>query len=318
MYDHNKMLVARVEKYTAKFLNDRANTISTRNEQTERDFPTVFVDNLPMTPQCAAFVNQVRVAMPNLKLGLYQGGDVDHHGRINSVAVYREGDTYALGRVGFRDVAVSSTKWHYFVYSRKISNSKIYGSRWQHYIKSSEKPESTLKQAKKYLVPYSPLELAGISIDEFTKDVRSERSSKHSGMRSMFRDLVMGDEKLLIAEVKKLVQDGYKFLNPKFADKVATYLSAEGAYTQEAEKRLDAYFMNIGNEDTEVVEYENMVREDTMHCDTPTPKETKVIKTEDIPFDLQLKISSLQVAEPMHYIEGLGMRVGDRTFWVQR
>ena len=318
MYDHNKMAVSRIEKFTVKYLNDRANTIRTTSEEQERNYPTIMVDNLPMTPQCAAFVNQLRGAMPNLKVGLCQGGDVDHHARVNSVAVYREDDTYALGRVGFRDVGVSSTKNHYFVYSRKIINQKIYPSRWQYHIKSSEKPENVLKQAKKYLIPYTPVELADISIDEFTRDVRKERSDKHSGMRGMFRDMILGDEAMVIAEVKRMVQDGYKFLNPKFAEKVANYLTAEGAYIQEAEKRLDAYFMNIGSESTEVVQYENMVTSDSMYCDTPKPKETVVIKTDDIPYDLQLKIASLQVAEPMHYIEGLGMRVGDRTFWVQR
>ena len=318
MYDHNKMAVSRIEKYTAKYLNDHANAIRTLTEQSDLNFPAVVVDNLPMTPQCAAFVNQLRGAMPNLKVGLYQLGDVDHHARVNGVAVYREDDTYAIGRIGFRDVAVSSTKMHYFVYSRKISNSKLYPSRWQYYIKSSEKMESVLKQAKKYLIPYTPVELADISIDEFTKDVRKERSDKHSSMRSKFRSMVIDDETLVINEFKRLVESGYQFLNPKFAEKVANYLAAEGAYVQEAEKRLDAYFMNVGSESTEVVQYENMVTSDSMYCDTPKPKETVVIKTDDIPYDLQLKIASLQVAEPMHYIEGLGMRVGDRTFWVQR
>ena len=318
MYDHNKMAVSRIEKYTAKYLNDHANAIRTLTEQSDLNFPAVVVDNLPMTPQCAAFVNQLRGAMPNLKVGLCQGGDVDHHARVNGVAVYREDDTYAVGRVGLRDVGVSSIKNHSFVFSRKIINQKIYPNRWQYHIKSSEKMESVLKQAKKYLIPYTPVELADISIDEFTRDVRKERSDKHSGMRGMFRDMVLGDETLVISEFKRLVESGYQFLNPKFAEKVANYLSAEGAYKQEAEKRLDAYFMNIGSESTEVVQYENMVTSDSMYGDSPKPKETVVIKTEDIPYDLQLKIASLQVAEPMHYIEGLGMRVGDRTFWVQR
>lgn len=318
MYDHNKMAVSRVEKFTAKYLNDLDNSARTMSEQAERDFPRIIVDNLPLTPQCAAFVNQLRVAMPNLKIGVSQGGDVDHHSRVHSVAVYREDDTYCMGRVGFRDVGVSSTKNHYFVYSRKIANAKIYGSRWQHYIKSSEKVENVLKQAKKYLIPYTPTELAGISVDEFTKDVRSERANKRSSMRSMFRNMVMDDEALLVDEFKRLVQSGYQFLNPKFAEKVAKYLSAEGAYAQEVEKRLDAYFMNIGSENTEVVQYENMVTSDSMYSDSPKPSQTIVIKTDDIPYDLRLKIASLQVAEPMHYIEGLGMRVGDRTFWVQR
>lgn len=313
-YEHNKYLVSKIDAYTQKFINDRANI----NPDYETNFPIVMVDGLPLNPQCADLLTNLRLTMPNLKIGISRGGDVDYHNRVQSVCVYRENDTYAIGRIGFRDVAVSSTKMHYFVYSRKISNSKLYPSRWQYYVKSSEKMESVLKQAKKYLIPYAPEETANITVDEFTGDVRRERATRHSGMRNTFRDMVLGDEAMVIAEVKRMVQDGYKFLNPKFAEKVAAYLAAEGAYAQEAEKRLDAYFMNVGSESTEVVQYENMVTSDSMYGDSPKPKETVVIKTDDIPYDLQLKIASLQVAEPMHYIEGLGMRVGDRTFWVQR
>lgn len=314
-YEHDKYMVSKIEAYTQKFEEDRANVVVTMNAD---DPQPVMVDGLPLTEKCAEFVTELRKAMPDLKIGIHKGGDINSDRHIMSVAVYRKNDTYALGRIGFRDVGVSAYKHHYFVYSRKIINQKIYPNRWQYHIKSSEKLPSVIKAAKQYLIPYAPLDLAGISVDEFTRTVRRDRSAAHSSMRTTFREMVLGDEALFIAEIKRLVRDGYKFLNPKFADKVATYLSAEGSYAQEVEKRMDAYFMNIGDETTEVVEYENMVREDTMYCDTPMHKDTKVIKTEDIPFDLQLKISSLQVATPMHYVEGLGMRVGDRTFWVQR
>jgi hypothetical protein len=69
--------------------------------------------------------------------------------------------------------------------------------------------------------------------------------------------------------------------------------------------------MIVGDEKTTVIEYDGL------------EKDTKAkgyieLATQDIPFGLQLKIASLQVATPRNYVEDLGMRVSDRTFWVQR
>ena len=316
-YDHSKYTVRNVEKCTAEYLNRASNTVETVNPD---DPKPVIVDNIPLTPQCAAMVAAVREAMPNLKIGLGgSGGDYDtYHKGMNSVIVYREGDVQALGRIGFRDVAISGYKHHYFVFSRKITNQKCNPGRWQYNTKSSEDMGKALKFAKQYLIPYAPQELANISIDDFTRVFERERRESYSRTRMNFRDMVMGDEELLIEEIKRLVATGYQFLKPQFAEKVAAYLSAEGAYKQNTERRLDAYFMDIGPETTTIVEYEDMVDINGQTAMLTKPKDTKVVKTEDIPFDLQLKISSLQVAEPLHYVEDLGMRVGDRTFWVQR
>ena len=105
-YEHNKHLVSKIDAYTQKFINDRANI----NPDDATNFPIVMVDGLPLNPQCADLLTNLRLTMPNLKIGISRGGDVDYHNRIQSVCVYRENDTYAIGRIGFRDVAVSSTK----------------------------------------------------------------------------------------------------------------------------------------------------------------------------------------------------------------
>ena len=108
-----------------------------------------------------------------------------------------------------------------------------------------------------------------------------------------------------------MVRSGYKFVNHKITQRIEAYINATEVKKEADNKQLNAYFMSIGPETTEIVEYENM-------GDTSKPKGYQAIKTQDIPFDLQLKLASLQVATPMNYVENLGMRVGDRTFWVQR
>lgn len=312
-YDHSKYTVANYTKQSEKIKTEWANNTNTHNED---DPVPVMVDGLPLEPKCAAVLREVQRAIPNLKF--LAANDKDINGFVRTVALYREGDAYVLGRVGYRDVAVNGYKERYFVHSRKIINQKIYGNRWQHHAKSSEKLESVVKYARQFLIPYSPTELSDISVDEFTQKTRRERSDIHSAMRQKFRTMLLDNEELIVNELKHLVTKGYTFLKPEFAERVAAYLSAEGAYTQQKEQRLNAYFMNIGDTTTEIVEYEDMVTSDNMYDRNTKPKSTTTVPTADIPFDLQMKIASLQVAEPMHYVDGLGMRVGDRSFWVQR
>ena len=316
-YEHAKYTVARIEHHTQQFIARLANQISTHNEGDP--VPTI-VDGLPLTTACAQMVKAVREFMPDVKIGLGgSGGDYDTYAKgLASVFVYREGDVYGMGRIGFRDVAVTGYKHHFFVYSRKISNTKVNPGRWQYFTKSSENMGTALKQAKKYLIPYSPTEVAGRTAEDFAETLARQRRVAHSSMRQALREMVNEYEEDLLNEIKHLIKVGHTFLKPKFAERVAAYLSSEGAYTQEAERRLDAYFMNVGEITTEIVEYENMVDGDGYSNIRATPKATNTLATQDIPFDLQMKIASLQVAEPMHYIEDLGMRVGERTFWVQR
>lgn len=316
-YQHDKYTVAKIEKHTQEFISRLASQVSTRNED---DPVPVMVDGLPLSTACAEMVKAVREFMPDIKIGLGgSGGDYDTYAKgLASVFVYREGDVYGMGRIGFRDVAINGYKHHYFVYSRKISNQKVHPSRWQYHTKSSEDMGKALKQVKKFLIPYSPTEVAGRTAEDFAETLARQRRVAHSHMRTMLREMVNENEDDLMNEIKHLIKIGHTFLKPKFAERVAAYLSSEGAYKQESDRRLNAYFMSIGETMTEIVEYENMVNGDGYNNTNTTPKATSMVATQDIPFDLQMKIASLQVAEPMHYIEGLGMRVGDRTFWVQR
>ena len=155
-------------------------------------------------------------------------------------------------------------------------------------------------------------EIAGHTIDDFTKTVRYERNNAGAKMGQAWRDIVQGSEgEELKAELISMVREGYKFVNHKITARIEAYINAIEAKKEADNKQLNAYFVHISPETTEIVEYENM-------GDSSKPKGYNKINTQDLPFDLQLKIASLQVATSMNYIEDLGMRVGDRTFWVQR
>ena len=271
----------------------------------------VQVDGLWLCKSCAEIVGELRKKMPDLKIGANRDTR-NWNAMLSDVVVYREGEPYALGRIGHGDVAISGTEYKYYVLSRNLRKARGGWGRWQNYITASVKMSTVLSTAKKALVPYTMHEVAALTVDDFTATVRRQRNHARGGLSSAWREIVgdvNGEE--LKDELIAMVRSGYKFMNHKITARIENYIIALDVKQTVDNKQLNAYFMAIGPETTDIVEYENM-------GDTSKPKGYTKVNTQDIPFDLQLKIASLQIATPMNYIEDLGMRVGDRTFWVQR
>ena len=270
----------------------------------------VLVDGLWLCRECATIVGELRKKHKDLKIGANR--DTRHWaGLLADVVVYREGEAYALGRIGHGDVGIGTTDYKYYILSRKLRKARGGWGRWQNYIKASNDMKNVLKLVKAAFVPYAPAEIANMSVDEFAKSIRTERRVADGMTTTAWRQVAsaLGDE--LRDELCAMVSAGYQFKNHKITESIANYIATKAAKAEVDAKRLDAYFMIVGDAKTTVIEYEGLEK------DTKA-KAYNEIKTEDIPFDLQLKIASLQVATPMNYVEDLGMRVGDTTFWVQR
>ena len=270
----------------------------------------VLVDGLWLCKECANIVGELRKKHKDLKIGANR--DTRHWaGLLADVVVYREGEPYAYGRIGHGDVGIGTTDYKYYILSRKLRKARGGWGRWQNYIKASNDMKNVLKLVKAAFVPYAPAEIANMSVDDFTISIRRDRNIANNLANSAWRQVAseLGDE--LRDELVAMVNEGYQFKNHKITERIAAYIQADANKKEIYSKRLDAYFMIVGGDKTTVIEYEGLEK------DTKA-KAYNEIKTEDIPFDLQLKIASLQVATPMNYVEDLGMRVGDTTFWVQR
>lgn len=306
-FKHENYTIENVLEYTEKAKKEQANKI---DEYMRADGSAVEVDGLWLCKECANIVGELRKKHPDLKIGVNR--ETRHWaGRLADVVVYREGEPYALGRIGHGDVGIGTTDYKYYILSRKLRKARGGWGRWQNYVKASVEMKNVLKQVKTAFVPYAPAEIAYMSVDEFTKSIRRERSVADGMTNGAWRQVTstLGDE--LRDELCAMVAEGYQFKNHKITGSILAYIDAKKAKAEVDAKRLDAYFLIVGDAKTTVIEYEGLEK------DTKA-KAYNEVNTQDIPFDLQLKIASLQVATPMNYVEELGMRVGDRTFWVQR
>ena len=306
-FKHEHYTIEHVLEYTEKAKKEQANKI---DEYMKADGSAVEVDGLWLCKECANIVGELRKKYKDLKIGVNR--DTRHWaGRLADVVVYREGEPYALGRIGHGDVGIGTTDYKYYILSRKLRKARGGWGRWQNYVKASVEMKNVLKLVKTAFVPYAPAEVANMSIDKFTESIRRERAVADGMTTGAWRQVAstLGDE--LRDELCAMVAEGYQFKNHKITESISTYIAMKATKAEVDAKRLDAYFMIVGDEKTTVIEYDGLEK-------YTKAKAYNEINTQDLPFDLQLKIASLQVATPMNYVEELGMRVGDRTFWVQR
>ena len=304
-FKHEHYEMAHVLQYTEKAKQKQLGNIDEADK-----IKGVLVDGLWLCREAANIVNELRKKHKDLKIGANR--DTRHWaGLLADVVVYREGEPYAYGRIGHGDVGVGTTDYKYYILSRKLRKARGGWGRWQNYIKASVDMKNVLKMVNSAFVPYAPAEIANMSADEFTQSIRRERTIANNVAHSAWRQVAseLGDE--LRDELCAMVNEGYQFKNHKITERIVHYMNCEANRKEIHAKRLDAYFMIISPEKSTIIEYEGLER------DTKA-KAYNEINTADIPFDLQLKIASLQVATPMNYVEDLGMRVSDMTFWVQR
>ena len=306
-FKHEHYTIEHVLEYTEKAKKEQANKI---DEYMKADGSAVEVDGLWLCKECANIVGELRKKYKDLKIGANR--DTRHwSGRLADVVVYREGEPYAYGRIGHGDIGIGTTEYKYYILSRKLRKARGGWGRWQNYVKASVEMKNVLRYVREGFVPYAPAEIANMSVDEFAKNIRRERAVADGMTTSAWRQVAstLGDE--LRDELCAMVTDGYKFKNHKITESIANYVAMKATKAEVDSKRLDAYFMILNPEKSTIIEYEGLEK-------NTKAKGYNEVNTSDIPFDLQLKIASLQVATPMNYIEDLGMRVGDMTFWVQR
>ena len=138
--------------------------------------------------------------------------------------IYREGEPYALGYVGYKNYAYTGEKKvMYTVFSRKIHNGKYAHSDRMHSAATTNF-DKAVKNACRYLVPYAVDEIVHETFNsarlKFStiKETRHEASTKSRD--KIARDFISNDgvenKSPLEIELRNLLQTGYEFVDQEF------------------------------------------------------------------------------------------------------
>jgi len=244
-------------------------------------------------------------------------GDVKFHMENYSTAkVYRDGDIYDLGEIGYKDVRVrgsGSSMSQYYVRTGTIINTKYRDIIWQHNIESSKNLKSAVKLAKKHLVPLRPernLELtAGVArnLIEKSVNIRHEVVRKHTRLLTGDSGWGQNYDTPFWEEVLRT-----EFIDPQVRADATTLRQAIADWREAESAKAEAYYVGLRDNfgqlvaDTVQVTLDHTVRYEGM----------TTVDATMLPEWMQGRIAVLQLTPPAHYVDGVGVRLDDKVYYI--
>jgi hypothetical protein len=315
-YDHTR--VDFIERKTKALLTRIAETIETVNAD---DPPTPpMVDGIPVIHEVAQFCAEIRKVNRHVKFGVANRMKYNFHGTVNRMQelyAYMDGHAYAMMKIGYGDY---STKGNgdskFMVYARMIKNEKFRDDSDQYHMATAEGVDRAMKNVKKYMRPYSPIECAAMSFDNVRNRFSSVVSNVSSELASVRHEIQNSVH--LRMELFHMLDIGYEFLTEEFREKIVKWREK---YQEDQEARgraLHAYYVNVRIHREEMVcdVIEVLDANKRSRLDTHMPVVT--YKMEELPEHIGGSLAALSMVEDNHYVDGVGLRVDSATFWVQR
>lgn len=240
-----------------------------------------------------------------------------------SAWVYRENDNYTLGYVGFGDMTHSGTGGDkYNVVSKNIENKKYSSGQSNYHAASALHMDKAVKNAQKFLRPWSPIEHIAISYEAFRRDWRdvgykadNEYNNKLGAMTGDIRD--RGNT---FKELGNLLTSGYEFLYPDVRNMIEEIHSALSELNETKKRPKIHKFIYIREYLGEQQAAKFPVNADDYWFDHKVfqqqHRDIQWIKADDLEEDEKRKISSLSFLENGQYIDGVGFKAASNCYYV--
>lgn len=245
----------------------------------------------------------------------------------NTLWAYREGESYAMGYIGFGDFRDSRDGEHlYTVWSPNIINGR-YGHGSQMHMAQAKQLKKGVSNALKYLRPLSVKQVASIStkscrhkVSEVVEEAKGRYHRYQALIAHNFLDLRRGSENALQQELQHLVDMGHEFLDKELGDNLRTAFNNLKEYTLSKETNNNVFTFV---EATKTITGRQVFRVAT-NVDTSftygfdVPQENiSVYSQEELPEELAGKLSVLSMIDPDNYVEGVGYRAAANVFYVR-
>lgn len=245
-------------------------------------------------------------------------GAVHHNRDYDTAVIYRPGDTHALGEIGFKDIRVKgngASTPTFYVRARTITNDKYRDSIWQHNVIATKSLKNAVKHAEEHFKPVPPLEAIRLTASRARSIVEKAVAVHYDVVRSAYRQL-FGDsgygnqfDKPIFKELSYV-----NFISPELNKLVEEFNAGADAW-REAKGIAEHGIHYVGLTDN----YGQLVA-DVAHCgslghDHKISEITRLPATE-LPEWVQGRIAVLQMLEPENYVQGVGLRLDDKVYYI--
>ena len=236
--------------------------------------------------------------------------------------VYMPEDHFALGRIGYGVFTCNGGgERTYTVHTRTITNAKYNTHAKQYRMKSSTSLSAAVKNARRYLRRYDPVESAHTALADLRDGISSVRDSLRSKVAQVERELLgsailsYGKQKpLLLDEIMYLFDAGHTFSTPGLMEKVAEYreLTAEHDSVKSVQNTTFVQIRQVrGRQRTDVVPVSNLF---SWEADYDEPQ----TYYDSLPEDIAERVAVLSMVNDDTYVHGVGFKVEDGMYYVDR
>ena len=252
----------------------------------------------------------------------------------NMLYVYREGDNYVMGIIGYGDFQTSGDgNDRYAVWSPNIKNMK-YSHGLQQNMSLALKQDKAVKNAMKYIRPLTVEQTMKLSLRQCHRAAQEVVSKIRDNTGELRRELVNNffdtstysapKPNPLQRELKHLVESGYEFLDKDLGDKLHKMFG--GLKELEAARQVvdntftfvEAIVSPTGRQMFRVhTDVDASTHYSITRSVSELPDNTSVYDQHNLPDELAGKLSVLSMLELEGYVEGVGYRAADNVFYVR-
>lgn len=304
----NHVSVDEIKEHTPKqvaTIADRYNA----NNNTPR-VKTKEFDGIPVNNELSDFCTNIKQAFPTIKFGI-EGITYAGETHANRLFMYYDGDEFAVGRVHTSMNHKGQTTFH--ICAPYVLNARYRGGEEQNTVGSANM-DKALKLVKTYARRYTPRDIALMHFSDFSNDVQSQRNKASGDVSRSKHSLMYNDE--LIGELLHLHRSGYKFISDRFSDTLNTLIAAMEKDKEAKAAPVHAWHVNIredNGEQTWIILSVNNAHD----MDESSLRGTPVLyKANEVPEEVMGKVASLSLVEVGHFVEGLGERFSNTSYWV--
>jgi len=247
--------------------------------------------------------------------------------------VYMEGEYMTMGWIGYGDFQRSKVgQAKYVVYSRFINNNKYRDDSDQNNMRMAKHQDIALKAAKAMLRNYTPVDVALALASKVQKPVREILSNADNAYAKAKLTVGIdrfdstggtgyegGSGKRMVNMLEQLISSGHEFIDKEFhADVIALLIAKEGDARARGSTGVPMDFVRVYEQRSrQLVDH---VRFSDICCRGAYQLGQKVLSSgvygvHNTPEELQGKIAVMSMCADNQFVEGVGYKVDERTFY---
>lgn len=315
-FDH--MSVAKAEAAHARRIEQLEASIETTDAA--REAQRKFVDGVPVAAGLALLCNMIRATHRTIKFAVEPRPKtewIDGTSLICEVWAYFPGDQYCPVRLGWGDYSVNiGNGKKYCVYSRHIKNEKYGDDKSQYHMALADSADRAVKNFKKYLRPYTPGEIALMSMSNFQHKLHAPAYTASSAYNSAYEAVVRHGS--FHNEMRSLMLNNHQFNDSAFGGLVKDMLAKLDEQMAKQYEAHHGYYVQVreymGEQVFDVIAVLDVKKASARHVGAH--RTYKAEELAEVDENLPSRLAALSMLEDDAFVEGLGHKVSPTSYWV--